>query len=553
MTFRLTEAGLECRDGDDWLPVGGWIRVIARTRDAASKSSHGALIQWKNLDQVVQQTVLFTRVLYGEQSRQIRDLLLDSGYWLEPYPQSWPRLQRFLLQEMAAAPTRICVERIGWHEQVFVTPYWSAGADSESYVFAGPVGDTRLQSEGTLAQWQSLVGELCVGNPLMIFAVGVALAAPLLHPASVENGIFHLVGYSSTGKSTLLELAASVYGDKSFVRSWISTANGLAAVAAEQHDMLLGLDEIGLARPEDVDIATYHIVAGTSKLRATESGGLAKTSYWRTLVLSSGEIWLSEVFESLGRRPKAGQQIRLVELPVFGQYDAFDELHRFQNSKLFVEHLKLQISKFHGSLFPEWMNLLTSTDELAQYAKSEILRLVEQWRTSSMSSQVIRVLQRFALVATALSLASRNYLVPWDEEESIDSVRQVWAQWLAARGHVMNTEDHQVLVRLKVLLPKWETVLSPIGQQNTVSMLGYYRDVNGERQWLIDKNQFLQQLELSSKYMREVLPLLQRGWLTTNESERATTKILINGKFFRFFALWPERIYAGMRELELDE
>lgn len=167
----------------------------------------------------------------------------------------------------------------------------------------------------------------------------------------------------------------------------------------------------------------------------------------------------------------------------------------FRNSKLFVEHLKLQISKFHGSLFPEWMNLLTSTDELAQYAKSEILRLVEQWRTSSMSSQVIRVLQRFALVATALSLASRNYLVPWDEEESIDSVRQVWTQWLAARGHVMNTEDHQVLVRLKVLLPKWETVLSPIGQQNTVSMLGYYRDVNGERQWLIDKNQFLQQLE----------------------------------------------------------
>ncbi|WP_227628959.1 DUF927 domain-containing protein, partial [Klebsiella pneumoniae] len=81
-----------------------------------------------------------------------------------------------------------------------------------------------------------------------------------------------MVGPSSSGKTSLLELAASVYSDRSFVRSWISTANGLAAVAAEQHDMLLALDEIGLARPEDVDIAVYHIVAGTSKLRATESG-----------------------------------------------------------------------------------------------------------------------------------------------------------------------------------------------------------------------------------------------------------------------------------------
>lgn len=553
MTFRMTETGLECRDGDDWLPVGGWIRVIARTRDAASKSSHGALIQWKNLDQVVLQTVIFSRILYGEQSRQIRDLLLDSGYWLEPYPQSWPRLQRFLLQEMAAAPTRICVERIGWHEQVFVTPYWSAGADSESYVFAGPVGDTRLLSAGTLAQWQSLVGGLCVGNPLMIFAVGVALAAPLLHSSGVENGIFHLVGPSSTGKTSLLELAASVYGDRYYVRSWISTANGLAAVAAEQHDMLLALDELGLARPEDADVAVYHIVAGTSKLRATLHGGLAAQTHWRTLALSSGEVWLSEIFESLGKRPKAGQQIRLVEIPVFGQYGAFDALHGYQSSQLFVDHLKQQTSQYHGSLFPEWIKLLVSMDNLGHFAQSAIQRFVDEWRTSEMSTQVARVLRRFALVATALAFASRNHLVPWEEAESIDSVRRVWLHWLAARGHSLNGEEHRVLCCLRELLPQWERMLAPLDQHHACSSLGYTRVVDGEQQWLIERSQFLRQLEMPRQYMREVMPLLQRGWLTTNESERATTKIMINGSFFRFFALWPERIYAGIQELELDE
>ncbi|MNT23425.1 hypothetical protein D3C72_1588440 [compost metagenome] len=117
----------------------------------------------------------------------------------------------------------------------------------------------------------------------------------------------------------------------------------------------------------------------------------------------------------------------------------------------------------------------------------------------------------------------------------------------------MNLEEHQVLARLKELLPKWERGLQALDQHRTVSSLGYTREVSGERQWLIDKNQFLQQLGLPSQYMREVMPLLQREWLATNEPERATVKIMIQGKFYRFFALWPDRIYAGIQELDGDE
>lgn len=52
--------------------------------------------------------------------------------------------------------------------------------------------------------------------------------------------------------------------------------------------------------------------------------------------------------------------------------------------------------------------------------------------------------------------------------------------------------------------------LQALDQHRTVSSLGYTREVSGERQWLIDKNQFLQQLGLPGQYMREVMPLLQR-------------------------------------------
>lgn len=117
----------------------------------------------------------------------------------------------------------------------------------------------------------------------------------------------------------------------------------------------------------------------------------------------------------------------------------------------------------------------------------------------------------------------------------------------------MNLEEHQVLARLKELLLKWGRGLQVLDQHRTVSSLGYTREVSGERQWLNDKNQFLPQLGLLGQYMREVMPLLQREWLTTNELERATVKIMIQGKFYRFFALWPDRIYAGIQELNSDE
>lgn len=68
-------------------------------------------------------------------------------------------------------------------------------------------------------------------NSRLIFGVSVALAAPLLGICYEENGGFHLRGASSTGKTTILYAAASVFGGKDFIQRWRATANGLEATA----------------------------------------------------------------------------------------------------------------------------------------------------------------------------------------------------------------------------------------------------------------------------------------------------------------------------------
>lgn len=547
MRYKLKEQGLFYLNNESWQWVGGWIKVVARTRLPDKRRGHGVLLAWKNFDNELLSEAVYARVLNSDHAREVREMLVDTGYPLEPGSASWGRLQRYLLQEMATAEPATVVNRTGWHEGVFATPGWTLGAAGEPHHFVGQLsGRGLLQESGCLAGWQENVGALCCGNPMAIFSVGVALAAPLLHTTGMENGAFHLVGTSSTGKSTLLQVATSVYGDKTFSRSWVSTSNGLAAVSAEHHDMLLPLDEIGAARPEDVSAAIYQVMNGAGKLRASISGALQQPVQWRTLVLSTGEVWLSELMEQLGQPMKAGQQIRLVEIPIFGTHGAFENIHGRAGPRAFVEELQEKCTLYHGALFRKWIELLTegkaADSTLAISLGGELRLMVERWTTEHMASQVQRVVARFALLAVALALASRNALLPWSEVESVQAVHQVLRAWLDTRGHTFNAEEFRLLTELGRLLQHSDHRIADDVNSFDQTHLAFKRDVAGEPQWVWPRQRFLQHFGLPTRYMRELEPLLQRGLLETNERSRGTLRLQIDGRNQRFFAIWPERV-----------
>ena len=116
MEFRLLPDALECRESERWVKIGGHIKVLARTRSSDQKRSYGVLLEWKNLDGVHLQDIVLIKHLQGDNSRQVREMLLDSGYPLELSPHAWPRIQRYLLDEIQRAEPAICVERTGWHQ-----------------------------------------------------------------------------------------------------------------------------------------------------------------------------------------------------------------------------------------------------------------------------------------------------------------------------------------------------------------------------------------------------------------------------------------------------
>ena len=126
--------------------------------------------------------------------------------------------------------------------------------------------------------------------------LSTALAGPLLWSAGFESGVFHLCGPSSIGKTTLLRVAASVWGsgaDNGYVRVWRATANGLEANMAGACDTLLPLDEVGQVDGKEIGQAIYMASSGVGKTRMTRDATLKASHKWRLLILSSGEQNLS--------------------------------------------------------------------------------------------------------------------------------------------------------------------------------------------------------------------------------------------------------------------
>lgn len=145
-------------------------------------------------------------------------------------------------------------------------------------------------------------------------------------------------GGSSCGKTTACHVAASVWGDKSHVRSWRATDNALEGMAALHNDNLLVLDEVGQIKARALDESVYMLANGSGKARAGRDGGLRKQYRWQTIILSSGELGLADKLAEDGRKARAGQDVRFAGIPVDKSHIA--NLHGMDDAVALVRQVR---------------------------------------------------------------------------------------------------------------------------------------------------------------------------------------------------------------------
>lgn len=378
-----------------------------------------------------------------------------------------------LLKQWRPAAHHVMIDRSGWVDDHYsgflcgdqtigafhVMPLLRAGRLTEAFV---PRGD--------VSEWRDGVGGLCRENPLMILAVSLAFSGPLLSILGVPGGGLHFRGASSSGKTTLLKLAASVWGNDRLVSQWRATSNGLEAIAPIYNDMLLPLDEITEISGRDLDAAIYMLANGTGKARMAINAGLADQARWRLAIISSGEISIEEKLQQAKRDAMAGQEVRLIDVEADGRpHGAFDALHGVADGAAFSQAVLEATRRNYGTAGPAFVQALVSKRAagISEAISKKVSETANNWLRgldAPPDGQSTRVAQRFAIVARAGELATIFGLTGWTKYDAINAAKEAFLDW-HDRRQSFGAADANVFVRiLKDFMSKELTSLPEVTQ-----------------------------------------------------------------------------------------
>ena len=540
--FELTERGVffvgTDKDGNEKAPV--WvcspIGVIAKTRDAKS-GEWGRLLEWFDDDGVRHQWAMPLELLEGDgtdvrrelarlglhiaTSRGARDLLAA-------YVKVWP------LDTRAR-----CVDRLGWHGPVYSTPAETIGDSGELVVFQNAHAiEPALTVAGTADEWRDSVAALAAGNTRLVFALSVAFAGTLAGIVGEDSGGFHLRGKSSSGKSTALKVAASVWGEPAaYVRVWRATANGLEGLAALHNDGLLILDELSQCDLKEAGEAAYLLANGQGKARAARNGTARASQRWRLLFLSAGEESLSALMARAGRKANAGQEIRLADFDADAgaSMGAFEELHGQPTPAALALAIKDAAARSHGAVGLAWLRcVVRDRSKLADFIADGIRQFVAEAVPVGAVGQVERVARRFALVAVAGELASHYGLTGWSRGEGERAATACFTAWLESFGGIGNREERTMLAQVRAFFEahgasRFEDV-NATQDQRIINRAGFYRTgASGAREFLVLPEAFKRELCEGLDDRAAAKTLVAHGWIAAGGDGRATQKPRLPG------------------------
>ncbi len=392
--------------------------------------------------------------------------LLDMGF-IAPTDGNRRRWLTEYLQSRRPADRVRLVDRVGWQGRAYVLPRETLTAGSgegsdpaERLMFhsEAPMEDAYTQ-RGSLAQWQERIGRHCVGNSRLLFAASVALAGPVLGwVPGMESGGFHLRGDSSCGKTTALRVAASVWGGKDYLQRWRATDNGLEAQAAQHSDGVLVLDELGQLDAKVAGESAYMLANGQGKARAGRNGGARPRLSWRLLWLSAGEIPLAQHMAEAGKRIRAGQELRMVDMPADAGMGLglFDTVHDHEGGAALAEHLAAACTTTHGAIGRAWLEwLVENSDTWPKELRADVDALTLQFVPDTADGQIKRAGRRFALVAAAGGLATRHGFTGWPEGAATEGVKRCFLAWVGARpAGFGSSERAEALRQVRAYLEK---------------------------------------------------------------------------------------------------
>ena len=327
------------------------------------------------------------------------------------------------------------VDQTGWHDGRF------ALGDGTQIVPDGlgalpsrlDPAPRKWTTSGNVKNWKRGVASPLTGQPIPMFVIMFAFAAPIMRFIDCwTNPGIELVGAGGVGKSTLLELAASIYGgtggsdDFRYWETWNTTVAGMETLLAGHANCLILLDELNAlsgggtaaAKRKAYNDILFNLGYGIDR---TRYGG-KQTRQRQFCYLSTSNTSLVQELRGGDPAVVAAASDRL--LIIRADTGAFEDPSVFSfvppgytDIKHLIGHLKRAADENHGVVIRYFLQRLV--DEAAADVGALTRRLngwfrefEEATRSDDTSGTRARTISTFALVFAAGKLAQHYGILP---------------------------------------------------------------------------------------------------------------------------------------------
>lgn len=209
-------------------------------------------------------------------------------------------------------------------------------------------------------EWNDEIGKHLQGNPRMQLVVFAALAPVLAALFGWSPPAIVLAGTSSTGKSTLLRIAQSVYSTKTTIPTMSGTSLGLREAATKANGRLVIFDEVSSADNPSVLISLLFDAEGQSQRHLATAGSAAnwKPTNTLTTLLFANEFGVAQLLGKHDRSGTLGTWARVIEVLPSSKHGMFDVVPKELQPHEFAEALKNSAARCGGALWHPWLEYI---------------------------------------------------------------------------------------------------------------------------------------------------------------------------------------------------
>ena len=355
------------------------------------------------------------------------------------------------------------------------------------------------------------LNRLKASSPQLQFVICIAVSSTLLSFLKITEKLpvtsfgVSLVGTSSTGKTTALQLAASMYTfpeDEAVFSAFYGTYNALMKILGRHRGVPICYDESTIKNDIDKSSFVYAFTQGKDKLRLNSNSELKFRNSWECTALFSSEEYLVDA-----SKDNLGIVARIITLDHF----------TYTKDSLHSEQIKIFAGKnygYIGALFSDYLLSVNSTKifEEFQTVRTEILNKI-----SKKCGLTERLTMNYAMIITTSHILNRLGVLT----------------------------DTKIISEICIKLHNEISSVTNPGKNLAISIFNYicsnYKKLDGVK-WTLDKDKKPVKVEILEATFKEILEktgntnektavkfLLNEGFIVSPEKNRIKAKISIDG------------------------